>query len=74
MLLGKIILGMSTASGIGFLIIALHELDYANSHPFADGPAKVIAWCALAGAVLAIAVALVGYALVQMGRESSGPQ
>lgn len=59
--IGKVVVVMAMASAVGFLAVAIHEFDYANSHPFAYGPAKVIAWGALSGAVLALGVALLGY-------------
>jgi hypothetical protein len=45
-----------------FIGVAVHELDYASEHPFRYGPAKVIAAAAGAGALLSLAVAMLGYA------------
>lgn len=59
--IGKVVAALASASAAGFLAVAIHEFNYANSHPFAYGPAKVIAWGALAGVVLAVGVALLGY-------------
>jgi hypothetical protein len=43
----------------------LHEFRYASDHPYAYGPAKVIAWAAAGGVLLAIAVALLAWAAVR---------
>jgi hypothetical protein len=37
--------------------VAITEINYASAHPFAYGPAKVIAWAAGAGALVSVAVA-----------------
>ena len=62
---GGCVIALAAVAAVGFGAVAVHEFQYASNHPYAYGPAKVIAWAALAGAVLAIAVALVGYALTQ---------
>ncbi len=49
---------MSVAAALIFAGVVKTELDYASAHPFAFGPAKVIAWCAGAGVLLALALAL----------------
>jgi hypothetical protein len=65
-------LGVVTAlSVIAFVVfagVAVHELQYASGHPFAYGPAKVIAVAAAAGALLSAAVAVLGRALLRAGR------
>jgi hypothetical protein len=38
----------------GFVIEAIHELNYASAHPYAYGPAKVIALASGAGALLSL--------------------
>jgi len=48
-----------------FAGVAIHELDYASGHPYAYGPAKVIAWAGGAGALLSVAVGLLGFALTR---------
>lgn len=63
--LGGVVVALAVVAAIGFVVVAVHEFNYASGHPYAYGPAKVIAWGALAGAVLAIAVALAGYAFTQ---------
>ena len=49
----------------GLVIVAVHEFGYASGHPYAYGPAKVIAWGALAGALGMLAVALVAVAVLR---------
>lgn len=49
--------------------VAVHELSHASSHPYAYGPAKVIALAAAGGAALAVAVALIGWMLVRSGHR-----
>jgi hypothetical protein len=68
--LGGVVLALAIIAAIGFVAVAIHEFGYASDHPYAFGPAKVIAWGALAGAVLAIAVALVGFVLSRDGRDA----
>ncbi len=54
---------LSLLAAVVFAGVAIHELNYASAHPYAYGPAKVIPWGGGAGTVLAITVALVGFAL-----------
>ena len=63
--LGGVVMALSVVAALGFLGVAIEEFTYAADHPFAYGPAKVIAWGAIAGVVLAIAVAIVGYAFTR---------
>ena len=51
-----------------FVGVAVTELNYVSSHPYAYGPAKVIAWAAGAGALLAGAVALLVGVLIRRDR------
>ena len=51
--------------------VMVHELDYASSHPFRYGPAKVIAWTAGGGALTAAAVALLAFALLRGARATN---
>jgi hypothetical protein len=48
--------------------VAIHELQYASHHPYAYGPAKVIALAAGAGATLAAAVMLLAVVLLRHAR------
>jgi hypothetical protein len=57
------VMALAVVSAIVFFGVAGHELNYANAHPYAYGPAKVIAWGAAAGGLLSIAVGILGYAL-----------
>jgi cation transporter-like permease len=63
--LGGAVMALALVAAVGFLGVAIHEFSYASDHPYAYGPAKVIAWGGCAGAVLCIAVVLVGYALTR---------
>jgi hypothetical protein len=65
--LGGAIMVLSAVAAAVFVYVAIHELTYASDHPYAYGPAKVIAWCGGAGVVLAVAVGLIGYALTRRG-------
>jgi hypothetical protein len=56
---------LAVVAGIAFVVVAIHEFNYASDHPYAYGPAKVIAWGGCAGAVLCIAVALLAFALTR---------
>jgi hypothetical protein len=52
------VVALAVVAAIVFAGVAVHELGYAADHPFQYGPAKVIAVCAGAGALLSVAVAL----------------
>ncbi len=58
---------LAIASAMGFLVVGVHELDYASGHPGQFGPAKVIAWAAFAGAALSSAVCLLAYSAIHGG-------
>ena len=66
--IGGAVIALALVAGVVFVGVAVHELHYASDHPYAYGPAKVIAWAAGAGAVVCIAVALVGYVLTRAER------
>ncbi len=57
-------LTLAAISAVLFAYVAIHELSYAGSHPYAYGPAKVIATGAGAGALLSVAVALIALAVI----------
>ncbi len=63
-LLGAVI-ALAVVSAIVFVGVTVEELSYASNHPYAYGPAKVIAWGAGAGAVLSVAVALLAFSLTR---------
>jgi hypothetical protein len=46
-----------------FIGVAVTEINYVSGHPYAYGPAKVIAWGAGAGALLSAALALLAFQL-----------
>jgi hypothetical protein len=48
-----------------FVAVAIHEISYANHHPYSFGPAAVIAWGAGAGALLAGAVTALAIAVLR---------
>ncbi len=51
-------LALAAVAGLVFAGVAVHELNYASAHPYAYGPAKVIAWAACAGALLSVSFVL----------------
>jgi hypothetical protein len=61
--LGGAIIVLAVVAATIFGGVAIHELNYASDHPYAYGPANVIAWAGGGGVVLASAIALVGFAL-----------
>lgn len=64
--LGGFVLGLSVVAALLFAGVGLHELSYASDHPHAYGPAKVIATGAGAGVLVAVALALVGWAMTRL--------
>jgi hypothetical protein len=58
-------MALALVAAVVFVGVAVHELNYASDHPYAYGPAKVIAWGAVAGGLLGVAMGLVGYALTR---------
>jgi len=62
------VLALSAVVAVTLAGVAVHELQYASGHPFAYGPAKVIALTAGAGAVLAVAVGVLARALLRAVR------
>lgn len=62
----NLVVGASAVAAIVFIGVAITEISYAGAHPFAYGPAKVIAWGAGAGALLSAAVALLA---INLGPE-----
>jgi hypothetical protein len=59
-------MALAVVAAVGFTGVAIHEFSYASDHPYAYGPAKVIAWGGCAGAVLGTAVALLAFALTRL--------
>jgi hypothetical protein len=57
----SVVIALAGVACIVFLGVMFHELSYASGHPYAYGPAKVIAWGAGAGGALALGVALLAY-------------
>ncbi len=64
---GRLLTVAGVLAGLAFVLfvgVAIHEFDYASGHAYAYGPAKVIAWAAIAGAMLAAALGLLILAIV----------
>jgi hypothetical protein len=59
---------IAVIAAVVFAGVGIHELNYASDHPYAYGPAKVIAWGAGAGVLLALAVAGLAVALLRRHR------
>jgi hypothetical protein len=64
-LIGGLVVATAAFATIVFAGVAIHELNYASVHPYAYGPAKVIAWAGGAGALLSIAVGALGFTLTR---------
>lgn len=56
-------MALSLLAAFIFVAVAVTEINYVSDHPFAYGPAKVIAWAAAAGAILSAAAALLAIAI-----------
>lgn len=57
------VIALSAVSAIIFLIVGIHEFNYDSAHPYAAGPSLEIAWGGIAGALISVAVGLVGLVL-----------
>jgi hypothetical protein len=57
------VLACAVTSAAIFAVVAIKEFAYASAHPYAYGPAKIIAWGAVGGALLSVAVAILVNAL-----------
>ncbi len=66
--LGGAVIVLAIVAAVVFAGVGVHELQYASGHPFAYGPAKVIAYGAGAGALLAATVALLAVGLTRAQR------
>jgi hypothetical protein len=65
---GGAVIAFAVVAAVIFVGVAVHELSYASGHPYAYGPAKVVAWAGAAGTLLALAVT--GLAVALLRRES----
>jgi hypothetical protein len=63
--LGGAVIALAVVAAVVFVGIAVHELNYVSGHPYAYGPAKVIAWGGGADALACLAIALIGYELTR---------
>jgi hypothetical protein len=61
---------LALVAALVFAGVAVNELSYASAHPYAYGPAKVIATAAGAGALLSLAVALLAYSVLRQARAA----
>jgi hypothetical protein len=59
----RVVMALAAVAAIIFIGVLIDELSYASGHPYAYGPAKVIAWGAGGGATLSVAVGLLAYAV-----------
>jgi len=59
------VIALSTVAFLIFAGVAITEISYVGSHPYAYGPAKVIAWAAGGGAILSVVGALLGITLLR---------
>jgi len=57
------VLALAVVAALVFAGVRVDELNYASNHPYAYGPAKVIAWGAGAGALLSAAVGVLAFDL-----------
>lgn len=66
--LGGAVIALAVVASVIFIGVAVNELQYASDHPYAYGPAKVIAWGASAGTLLGVSVALLAFGLSRAER------
>jgi hypothetical protein len=57
------VIALAAVACVVFVVVVVEELTYAADHPYAYGPAKIIAWGAGAGALVSVAVGLLAYGL-----------
>jgi hypothetical protein len=63
-----IVMALSVVAFVVFSWVVFEEMSYASAHPYAYGPAKVIAAAAAAWALLSAAVAVLARALLRAAR------
>jgi hypothetical protein len=56
---------LAAVAAVIFIGVVVTEMNYAADHPYAYGPAHVIAWAAGGGAVISVAVGLLGFAILR---------
>lgn len=56
-----VVICLAVTAAVIFACVAKTELDYVSAHPYAFGPAKVIAWGAGAGVLISLAVGLLAW-------------
>jgi len=62
---------LALASAVVFVGVAVTEINYVSGHPYAYGPAKVIAWAAGAGACISLAVSVLAVNLKSPSRPGA---
>ncbi|HEY8083314.1 MAG TPA: hypothetical protein VIE64_07140 [Solirubrobacterales bacterium] len=70
-MLGKVVIALASTAALVFVGVGLTELNYVSGHPYAYGPAKVIAWASGGGILLSIAVGLLAYVTL-WGKPADG--
>lgn len=65
------VIALASISALVFAGVAFTEVRYIRDHPYAYGPAKVIAYAGGAGAVLSVAVAMLARAVGFAEREAT---
>jgi hypothetical protein len=71
LLLG-VVITLAAVAAVVFVGVVVTEMSYASDHPYAYGPAHVIAWAAAAGAALCIAVGLLAVAMQRPSLTTGG--
>jgi hypothetical protein len=56
-------MGATVIAAVVFAGAAINEWGYASDHPHAYGPAKVIAWMGVAGALASASIAALAFAI-----------
>ncbi|MCW3049813.1 MAG: hypothetical protein JWO74_4097 [Solirubrobacterales bacterium] len=64
------VIALAAVCALALVGVAVHEINYASSHPHQYGPAKVIAWGASASALLGVAVGLLAAAMLHQTKPS----
>ena len=63
-----VVTALSLVAFVVFAWVAFEEISYASAHPYAYGPAEVIAAAAAGGALLSVAVVVLARALLRAAR------
>jgi peptidoglycan/LPS O-acetylase OafA/YrhL len=63
------VLALASLAAVILAGVSVNELNYVSDHPYAYGPAKVIAWAAAGGVLLAIAIGLLAWVMLRPRSE-----